>query len=161
MSNKRYDEALSTFELVMDLDPAGNDCMPFYHAGQIQIYRGNNTAAEALLAKAVSGHFSPLLVNEEEVFHDYGLALWFSEKPMDAITNFEKSLAINATFTKGLNNLACALGLGAVLGRLPQRMILEGIQQLQQAIALSSDSIPLLEEFGGTTTLCWARGGCS
>ena len=141
MSNKRYDEALSTFELVMDLDPAGNDCMPFYHAGQIQIYRGNNTAAEALLAKAVSGHFSPLLVNEEEVFHDYGLALWFSEKPMDAITNFEKSLAINATFTKGLNNLACALGLGAVLGRLPQRMILEGIQQLQQAIALSSDSI--------------------
>ena len=96
--------------------------------GQIQIYRGNKTAAEELLlAKAVEGHFSPLLVNEEEVhFHDYGLALWFAEKPMDAITNFEKSLAINGTFTKGLNNLGCALGLGAVLGKLPQQMIVPG-----------------------------------
>ena len=125
----------------MALDPTGRDCMPLYHAGQIQIYRGNKTAAEELLAKAVEGHFSPLLVNEEEVFHDYGLALWFAEKPMDAITNFEKSLAINGTFTKGLNNLGCALGLGAVLGKLPQQMIVPGIQQLQQAVSLSGDSI--------------------
>eukprot|EP00438_Fugacium_kawagutii_P013182 Skav230178 [mRNA] locus=scaffold196:88617:114594:- [translate_table: standard] len=141
MSNKRYDEALSVFELVMALDPTGGDCMPRYHAGQIHIYKGNTTAAEALLAKAVQGHFSPLLVNEEEVFHDYGLALWFAEKPQDAIVNFEKSLALNNTFTKGMNNLGCALGLGAVLGRLPQEMIFHGIQQLQEAVALSSDSV--------------------
>ena len=101
LSAKRYDDALSSFERVMTIDPTGTDCMPLYHAGQIHIYQGNHARAEQLLEKAVVGHFSPLLVNEEEVFHDYGLALWFAQKPQEAITNFEKSLAINATFTKG------------------------------------------------------------
>lgn len=141
LSNKRYDEAFSSFETVMALDPTDRDCMPLYHAGQIQIYRGNHKAAEELLARAVEGHFSPLLVNEEEVFHDYGLALWFAERPKDAILNFEKSLSINGTFSKGFNNLGCALGLGALLGRLPQEALVQGIQQLQEAVQLSSDNV--------------------
>ena len=141
LSNKRYDEALSSFEHVMSLDPTGRDCMPLYHAGQIQIYRGNHSAAETLLARAVEGHFSPLLVNEEEVFHDYALALWFTEKPAEAIHNFEKSLAINGTNSKAFNNLGCALGLGAVLNRLPKEALQHGIQQLEQAIQLSPSSI--------------------
>ena len=141
MSNKRYDEALTSFEAVMALDPTDRDCMPLYHAGQIQIYKGNHKAAEDLLARAVEGHFSPLLVNEEEVFHDYALALWFAEKPRDAILNFEKSLSINGTFAKGFNNLGCALGLGAVLGQLPQEALVQGVEQLQEALQLIPDNV--------------------
>ena len=141
LSNERYDEALNAFQHVMQVDPTGRDCMPLYRAGQILFYKGDHMAAEQLLAKAIQGQFSPLIVNEEEIFHDYALALWFAQKPHDALTNFEKSLGINDTFTKGLNNLGCALGLGALLGKLPSPAMQYGIEQLQQAVHLSPSSI--------------------
>merc|ERR1712083_439693 len=50
-------------------------------------------------------------------------------------------LMLNATFTKGLNNLACALGLGALLGKLPQEVLQNGLLALQQAVQLSPASI--------------------
>ena len=141
VSKERYDEALSAFRLVMEIDPTGNDCIPLYRSAQIHFYQSNYETAEQLLAKAVQGRFSPLILNEEEVFHDYALALWFVQKPHDAIANFEKSLAINSTFTKGLNNLGCALGLGAVLGQLPAQALEYGLEQMQQAVQLSPSSI--------------------
>ena len=141
LSEQRYDEALTSFRRVMELDPTGRDCMPLYRSGQILFYQGNHTAAEQLLARAVEGHFSPLILNEEEVFHDYALALWFVQKPQHALVNFEKSLAINSSFTKGLNNLGCALGLGALLGQLPSQAIEYGLEQLQQAVELSPSSV--------------------
>ena len=141
LSAQRYDEALSAFRLVMEIDPSDRDCMPLYRAGQIHFYQKNYAVAEQLLEKAVQGQFSPLILNEEEVFHDYALALWFMEKPHDAVMNFEKSLAINSTFTKGLNNLGCALGLGALFGRLPSEAMHYGIDHLQQAISLNPRSL--------------------
>ena len=141
LSAQRYDEALSAFRLVMEIDPTDRDCMPLYRAGQILFYQRHYAVAEQLLEKAVQGQFSPLILNEEEVFHDYALALWFMEKPHDAVVNFEKSLAINSTFTKGLNNLGCALGLGALFGRLPAEAMHYGIDQLQQAVTLNPRSL--------------------
>merc|ERR1712176_1535567 len=105
---KRYEEALSTYNHVISIDPSGRDAMPFYHGGQILLHNGKHAEAERYLASAVAGYFSPLMVNEEEVFHDYGLSKWFIGDALGAVENFEKSLILNGTFTKGFNNLGCA-----------------------------------------------------
>ncbi|CAE8650123.1 unnamed protein product, partial [Polarella glacialis] len=112
LKDKRYEEALATYNLAIAIDPADHDSLPLYHAGQILFYQGKHEEAEALLTRAVSGYFSPLTIKEEEIWHDYGLVLWFRDKAEAAVENLQKALLINPTFTKALNNLACASGYG-------------------------------------------------
>ena len=56
----------------------------------------------------MGGFFSPLTLAEEEVFHDYGMALWHNNKAPEAIYNLQASIITNPNFAKGYNNLACA-----------------------------------------------------
>jgi len=163
---KRYDEALMTYQRAISIDPTDHDSLPLYHAGQILFYHGRNWEAEAYLATAVSGYFSPLTIKEEEIFHDYALALWFVQKSQESILNFQKSLAINPAFTKALNNLACAAGLGAMSGSLQVEYLTYGLQMLEQALALEPsnilywrNSVVLLQLAGDirSATAAWER----
>jgi len=74
--------------------------MPLYHAGQILFYQGRHDEAERYLARAVAGYFSPLIIKEEEIWHDYALILWFAQKVNASVKNFENALTINPMFTK-------------------------------------------------------------
>jgi len=138
---KRHDEALFTYQRAIQIDPTYHDSLPLYHAGQILFYTGRHIEAETYLHKAVSGYYSPLTIKEEEIFHDYGLALWFVQKPRDSITNFEKSLTINPKFTKSLNNAACAAGLGALTGTLQRDFLQYGLQMLDRALQLEPANV--------------------
>lgn len=139
--HKKYDEALETYQRAIAIDPADRDSLPLYHAGQILIYKGRHQEAVDYLRRAVAGYFSPLTINEEEIWHDYALAKWFTEDAQGAVENFWNALTIKPTHTKSLNNLGCAQGLGALLGRLPVDMIRHGIDSLRNAIALEPTSI--------------------
>lgn len=138
---KKYDEALFLYNRAISIDPQDHDALPFYHAGQILFYQGQHQEAERYLNKAVSSYFSPLTIQEEEIWHDYGLALYFAGKPQEAVANLERSLAINPTFTKSWNNLACVCALGAASQRLGQEFTMRGLQSIEQAIAIDSTNI--------------------
>lgn len=141
LQEKRYDEALLTYKRAIDIDPTDRDSLPLYHSGQILFYQGRHQEAEAYLYKAVSGYFSPLTIKEEEIWHDYGLILWFVQKPQDSILNFQKALAINPTFTKALNNMACAAGYGAWNGLLQREYMQYALNTLEQALMLEPTNI--------------------
>lgn len=138
---KRYDEALATYQRSIEIDPTDHDSLPLYHAGQILFYQGRHIEAERYLHKAVTGYFSPLTIKEEEIFHDYALALWFVQRPEDSILNFQKSLAINPAFTKAVNNQACASAYGALSGALPREYLQHGLQLLEYALQLDPANI--------------------
>jgi len=138
LGKKEYDKALVAYQRAIDSDPEERDSMPLYHAGQIHIYHGNYAEAEKLLKKAVGGFFSPLTLAEEEVFHDYGMALWHSQKAPESIYNLQASIITNPNFAKGYNNLACAQVLyGLDLGN--QDMVNQGLGSLEKAISLAPD----------------------
>eukprot|EP00930_Biecheleria_cincta_P019935 TRINITY_DN15096_c0_g1_i1.p1 TRINITY_DN15096_c0_g1~~TRINITY_DN15096_c0_g1_i1.p1 ORF type:complete len:716 (-),score=98.59 TRINITY_DN15096_c0_g1_i1:3-2150(-) len=140
---KQYDEALATYHraIAVDEEHSVQDSLPYYHAGQILFFQGKNADAVSYLEKAVTGFYSPLTIKEEEIFHDYALALWFAERPQDSIVNFQKCMAFNPAFTKGLNNMACAMGLGALTGKLPAEYYDHAIQSLDQAIRIEPSMV--------------------
>merc|ERR1719321_1131796 len=74
LKRNELDLALEAYERSIKADPLERDASPLWHAGQIHILRSNWEAAENTLRKAVNGYFSPLVLPEEEVFHDLGLA---------------------------------------------------------------------------------------
>merc|ERR1712194_563695 len=135
---KRYDEALETYRRAIAVDEAFDvqDALPLYHAGQVLFFQGNNADAVKYLERAVTGVYSPLTIKEEEIFHDYALALWFADRPQESILNFQKTMAFNPGFTKGLNNMACAMGLGALSQKLPAEYYDYAISSLDQAIRI-------------------------
>eukprot|EP00929_Paragymnodinium_shiwhaense_P112184 TRINITY_DN80443_c0_g1_i1.p1 TRINITY_DN80443_c0_g1~~TRINITY_DN80443_c0_g1_i1.p1 ORF type:complete len:729 (+),score=120.29 TRINITY_DN80443_c0_g1_i1:172-2358(+) len=141
LQQKRYDEALLTYQRAIDLDPTDHDALPLYHAGQILFFQGRKVEAASYLEKAVSGFYSPLTIKEEEIFHDYALALWFVERFQESIINFQKTMMINPTFTKGLNNMACAMSIGSLTGKLPREYYNEGINALDQAVRLEPGNV--------------------
>merc|ERR1712014_427780 len=55
-------------------------------------------------------------------------------RPQESILNFQKTMAFNPDFTKGLNNMACAMGIGALTNRLPPEYYDYAIQTLDRAI---------------------------
>jgi tetratricopeptide (TPR) repeat protein len=112
--------------------------MPLYHAGQIDIYYGRWENAERRLQKAIAGYFSPLTLAEEEVFHDYGMALWHMKKPAESIYNLQASIITNPKFSKAYSNLACAQTLhGMDMG--DEKIVNQGLTSLEQAITLAPD----------------------
>jgi len=166
LQGKRYEQALATYQRAIEIDPTDHDSLPLYHSGQILFYHGRTAEAEVYLHKAVSGYFSPLTIKEEEIWHDYGLVLWFAQKPQESIVNFHKSLVINPAFTKALNNVACAAGYGGLTGALPRPYVNYALQSIEQALALEPtnilywrNSVALLQLAGDlqTAEAAWQR----
>mmetsp|Transcript_156609 Transcript_156609/g.502776 ORF Transcript_156609/g.502776 Transcript_156609/m.502776 type:complete len:800 (-) Transcript_156609:188-2587(-) len=143
LQGQRLDEALVAYQRANSLDPEERDSMPLYHAGQILMYQGQYAEAERHLQKAVAGYFSPLTLHEEEVWHDYGLALWHVGRGMEAVQNFQNAIITNPAFPKGYNNLGCALCMLAMSQQPPNAQAMrEGLQQLEQAVILAP-GVPL------------------
>ncbi|CAE7343029.1 Tmtc4 [Symbiodinium natans] len=138
---KQYDEALATYQRAIDIDPTDHDALPLYHAGQILFFKGRHQEAARYLEKAVNGYFSPLTIQEEEIWHDYALSLFFMQKPQASVAHFQKALAINPGFTKALNNMACAAGLGAVTGALSKEYYQHAINALDQAVRIDPGNV--------------------
>ncbi|CAD7926824.1 unnamed protein product [Amoebophrya sp. A25] len=138
LSRKDYDRALEAYIRSIKSDPEERDSMPLYHAGQIFIYRGDWGSAEQYLKKAVGGYFSPLTLAEEEVFHDYGMALWHVNKAPESIYNLQASIITNPNFAKGYNNLACAQVLYG-LDLKNQEMVNQGLGSLEKALSIAPD----------------------
>jgi len=137
----RLDEALLAYQRSIATDPLERDSQPLYHAGQILLYRGQYTEAEGYLHKAVSGYFSPLTLAEEEVWHDYGLALWHVGRSAESVHNFQNALITNPTFPKGLNNHGCSLVLLGLSSQPPQvQLVQQGLGSMEQAIAMVPQS---------------------
>eukprot|EP00931_Biecheleriopsis_adriatica_P067370 TRINITY_DN41521_c0_g1_i1.p1 TRINITY_DN41521_c0_g1~~TRINITY_DN41521_c0_g1_i1.p1 ORF type:complete len:826 (-),score=156.42 TRINITY_DN41521_c0_g1_i1:114-2561(-) len=139
----RQDEALAAYRRSVASDPLERDSQPLYHAGQILMYKGQYAEAEVYLHKAVSGYFSPLTLHEEEVWHDYGLALWHVGRHMEAAQNFQNAIITNPSFPKGYNNLACALVLVGLSSQPPRvELVQQGLQAAEQAISVAP-GVPL------------------
>lgn len=143
LSSGRFDEALLAYQRSIATDPEERDSMPLYHAGQILLFRQQYLEAEVYLHKAVSGYFSPLTLHEEEVWHDYGLALWHTGKAAESVQNFQNALITNPAFPKGYNNLACALVLMG-LSSMPVAVdvVQQGLQVMEQAVTMQP-GVPL------------------
>lgn len=138
LQDQRMDEALIAYQRANSLDPEERDSMPLYHAGQILLYKGQYAEAEQHLHKAVSGYFSPLTLHEEEVWHDYGLALWYVGRGVEAAQNFQNAIITNPNFPKAYNNMACALVMLGLGQQPPERQFIQdGLQHMEQALAMS------------------------
>jgi len=137
LMESRHDEAMLAYQRSIAADPQERDSQPLYHAGQILMYHGKYQEAERYLHKAVTGYFSPLTLHEEEVWHDYGLALWHTGRAHEAVQNLQNSLITNPQFPKGYNNLACALVIVG-LNSQPQdaEVVRQGLQAIEQALTM-------------------------
>lgn len=139
----RFDEATVAYRRSIAADPQQRDSQPLYHVGQIHLFAGRYEEAERYLHKAVTGYFSPLVMHEEEVWHDYALSLWHVNRAHEAVHNFQNSLITNPAFPKGYNNLACALVLAGVQMVPPDAdAIQQGLQAIERAVSLAPD-VPL------------------
>eukprot|EP00927_Polykrikos_kofoidii_P085429 TRINITY_DN9295_c0_g1_i1.p1 TRINITY_DN9295_c0_g1~~TRINITY_DN9295_c0_g1_i1.p1 ORF type:complete len:914 (+),score=134.14 TRINITY_DN9295_c0_g1_i1:40-2781(+) len=140
LANK-HDEALVAYRRAIDVDPKDEDALPLHHAGQILLFYGHHQEAVNYLHRAASGSVSPLVFQGEEVFHDYGLALWFVRDVQGAVLNFRKSITFNQAFTKGWNNLGCVYGLGVIHGFLPHDDLRNALQAIDMAVRLNPANV--------------------
>jgi tetratricopeptide (TPR) repeat protein len=140
LKRNQLDEALEAYERSIKADPLERDASPLWHAGQIHILRSNWEAAENTLRKAVNGYFSPLVLPEEEVFHDLGLACYRTKKEEEAIYYIQAAVTTNPMLSKGWNNLACTM-VGAGLSRSNQQVVVEGLQAIDRAIQINPSNV--------------------
>jgi Flp pilus assembly protein TadD len=83
--------------------------LPYWRIGQIEILRGNFTAAEAWLMEASTKFSATLMIKDEEIFHDIAVAVFQNKKVDRAHFYLSLALEINSRFPKGLNNYGCLL----------------------------------------------------
>jgi tetratricopeptide (TPR) repeat protein len=140
LKRNELDLALAAYDRSIKADPLERDASPLWHAGQIHILRGNWQAAEDTLRKAVNGYFSPLVLPEEEVFHDLGLACYRTKKEEEAIYYIQAAVTTNPMLSKGWNNLACTM-VGAGLSHSNQQVVLEGLQAIDRAIQINPSNV--------------------
>lgn len=108
-TNKLYDEAFSALSQSIEADELRRDGIAVWRLGQIELMRGNIFNAEKLLVSATTKYGAKLMVREEEIFHDAGLALYHNGKIDQAHYYLSAALSINRVFPKALNNMACLL----------------------------------------------------
>ena len=106
-AKKEYDLAYVALERSWRTDPEERDAVAFWRAGQIELLRGNVEHAEELLVAATGKYGAKLMVREEEVFHDAGLASYHAGKVEKAHYYLSAALTLNRQFPKALNNFAC------------------------------------------------------
>jgi tetratricopeptide (TPR) repeat protein len=106
-SKKNYDEAFVALERSWKSDPEQRDAIAFWRGGQVELLRGNLENAAELLAAATTKYGARLMVKEEEVFHDAGLAKYHVGKLEEAKYYLTAALTLNRQFPKALNNYGC------------------------------------------------------
>eukprot|EP00927_Polykrikos_kofoidii_P039848 TRINITY_DN34153_c0_g1_i1.p1 TRINITY_DN34153_c0_g1~~TRINITY_DN34153_c0_g1_i1.p1 ORF type:complete len:839 (+),score=118.24 TRINITY_DN34153_c0_g1_i1:52-2517(+) len=107
MGRQEWDSAVEALVRCAWADPLSS--LPFYRIGQIEILRGNYASAESWLAASLDKFGASLMVPDEEVFHDLGVALFQNGKHEKAERRLTIALQLNPDFAKGWNNLACCL----------------------------------------------------
>jgi tetratricopeptide (TPR) repeat protein len=140
LKRNMLDDAQDAYTRSIKADPQERDASPLWHSGQIHILRGNWTAAEETLRKAVNGYFSPLVLPEEEVFHDLGLACSRIRKEEEAIYYLQAAVQTNPMLSKGWNNLACIMVV-AGLQRGNQPVVIEGLQAIDRAVQINPHNV--------------------
>ena len=108
-TKQRYDEAVIAFRRSIATDELERDGVAHWRAGQAELLRGNLDEAEKLLVAATHKYGARLMVREEEIFHDAGLALYHNRKIDGAKYHLTAALSINRKFPKALNNMGCLL----------------------------------------------------
>lgn len=106
-TKQRYDEAYQALSLSIAADELKRDGIAFWRLGQIELMRGNVVHAEELLVAATTKYGAKLMVREEEIFHDAGLACYHNGKIEKANYYLSAALSLNRIFPKALNNMAC------------------------------------------------------
>ncbi|CEM22530.1 unnamed protein product [Vitrella brassicaformis CCMP3155] len=106
MMAQQFDMAREALQRSISADP--ESVLPYWRLGQMCIFQGNFSDAENWLGEARSKYGGTFVVRDEEVFHDYAVALHHNGKPQEAVENLQLALKLNPNFAKGLNNLACA-----------------------------------------------------
>jgi len=140
LQRNMLDEAQLAYTRSIKADPEERDASPLWHSGQIHILRGEWAQAESQLRKAVNGYFSPLVMPEEEVFHDLGLACSRIGKPEEAIYYIQAAVSTNPMLSKGWNNLGCEM-VTAGLARGNQQVVAEGLQAVDRAIQINAHNV--------------------
>ena len=107
MTQKNYDKAIAALTRCAAADPMS--ALPYWRIGQIEILRGNFTAAEAWLMEASTKFSATLMIKDEEIFHDIAVAVFQNKKVDRAHFYLSLALEINSRFPKGLNNYGCLL----------------------------------------------------
>ena len=104
-----YERAFHALSLSIEADDLKRDGIAFWRLGQIELMRGNIDSAENLLVSATHKHGAKLMVREEEIFHDAGLACFHNKKVKYAKYLLSAALTLNRVFPKALNNMSCLL----------------------------------------------------
>jgi Flp pilus assembly protein TadD len=128
MSNKEYDRAVPALIRCAAADPMS--ALPYWRIGQIEVLKGNFTSAEMWLMEASTKFSATLMIKDEEIFHDIGVAVFQNKKIDRAQFYLGLALEINQRFPKGLNNYGCLM---ASTGRMD-----ESVGYLKRAVELNS-----------------------
>ena len=108
-TKQKYDEAVEAFRRSFESDEFRRDGVAYWRAGQAELLRGNLREAERLLVAATHKYGARLMVREEEIFHDAGVALYQNQKVNEARYHLTSALTLNRRFPKALNNMGCLL----------------------------------------------------
>ena len=130
---KEYDLAYTSFVASFESDVERRDGIAHWRAGQVEILRGNLLNAESLLVAATTKYGAKLMVREEEIFHDAGLAIYHNGNTELARMYLESALRLNRRFPKALNNLGCLLA--------NHGQPTEGLTLIQEAASLKSRNV--------------------
>ena len=108
-TKQKYNEAYSAFVRSFESDELRRDGIAYWRAGQAELLRGNLVNAENLLTAATTKYGAKLMVREEEIFHDAGLACFHNGHVEEARYYLTSALTLNRRFPKALNNMGCFL----------------------------------------------------
>lgn len=108
-TKQKYPEAAEAFRRSYETDEQQRDGIAYWRAGQVELLRGNVSAAEKLLTAATTKYGAKLMVREEEIFHDAGLACYHNGHLEEARYYLSAALTLNPRFPKALSNMACFL----------------------------------------------------
>ena len=108
-TKQKYDLAIAAFNRSIEADESKRDGIAFWRVGQAELLNGNIARAEELLVAATTKYGAKLMVREEEIFHDAGLALYHNHKVEKAHYYLSAALTLNRRFPKALNNMGCLL----------------------------------------------------
>jgi tetratricopeptide (TPR) repeat protein len=108
-TKQKYDLAIGAFNRSIEADESKRDGIAFWRAGQAELLNGNIAKAEQLLVAATTKYGAKLMVREEEIFHDAGVALYHNHKIEKAHYYLSAALTLNRIFPKALSNMGCLL----------------------------------------------------
>lgn len=133
-TKQKYDLAYEAFVRSFETDEQRRDGIAYWRAGQVEILRGNLRNAEKLLVAATSKYGAKLMVREEEIFHDAGIASFHNGHPEMGFYYLSAALQLNRRFPKALNNLGCLYATN-------RNDLQNGLALVEEAAAIKSRSV--------------------